>query len=70
GFIITGSDILRVDRKRWPLDRDPFLLETCAPGVFAAGDVRQGSGKRVATAVGEGATAVMSVWQYRSHHNI
>lgn len=70
GFIVTGADIALADRKRWPLERDPFLLETNAPGVFAAGDVRHGSGKRVATAVGEGATAVMSVWQYRSHHNL
>ncbi len=70
GFIVTGADITLEDRRRWQLERDPFLLETCAPGVFAAGDVRHGSGKRVATAVGEGATAVMSVWQYRSHHNL
>jgi thioredoxin reductase (NADPH) len=67
GFIIAGTDILsRGDRKDWPLDRDPYLMETRVPGVFAAGDVRLGPGKRVATAVGEGATAVMSVWQYRS----
>ncbi|MCC2628679.1 MAG: response regulator receiver modulated FAD-dependent pyridine nucleotide-disulfide oxidoreductase [Thermomicrobiales bacterium] len=46
--------------------RDPYLMETSIPGVFAAGDVRLGSAKRVATAVGEGATAVMSVWQYRA----
>ncbi|MBX3070155.1 MAG: FAD-dependent oxidoreductase [Thermomicrobiales bacterium] len=70
GFIVTGADIPLVDKKRWNLERPPFLLETSAPGVFAAGDVRHGSGKRVATAVGEGATAVMSVWQYRSHYNI
>jgi thioredoxin reductase (NADPH) len=67
GFILTGRDLL-IDGKRppgWKLDRDPFLLETSAPGVFAAGDVRHGSGKRVAAAVGEGSMAVMSVWQYR-----
>jgi thioredoxin reductase (NADPH) len=66
GFILTGPDVLAADKGRWPLERDPFLLETNIPGVFAAGDVRHGSGKRVATAVGEGAMAVMSVWQYRS----
>ncbi|HEV2125862.1 MAG TPA: FAD-dependent oxidoreductase, partial [Chloroflexota bacterium] len=67
GFILAGTDVLsRGHRKDWPLDRDPYLMETSVPGVFAAGDVRLGSGKRVATAVGEGATAVMSVWQYRS----
>jgi thioredoxin reductase (NADPH) len=65
GFIVTGPDVLTADRKRWPLERDPLLLETSVPGVFAAGDVRHGSGKRVATAVGEGSMAVMSVWQYR-----
>jgi thioredoxin reductase (NADPH) len=66
GFIVTGPDVLASDKSIWKLDRDPLLLETSVPGVFAAGDVRHGSGKRVATAVGEGATAVMSVWQYRA----
>ena len=66
GFVFTGPDVVAADKNRWPLDRDPFLLETSIPGVFAAGDVRHGSGKRVATAVGEGAMAVMSIWQYRS----
>ncbi len=66
GFVLTGPDVVAADKNRWPLERDPFLLETNVPGVFAAGDVRHGSGKRVATAVGEGAMAVMSVWQYRS----
>jgi thioredoxin reductase (NADPH) len=66
GFLLTGPDLLAAGRpKTWHLERDPFLLETSVPGVFAAGDVRHGSGKRVATAVGEGATAVMSIWQYR-----
>jgi thioredoxin reductase (NADPH) len=46
------------------LERDPFLLETSCPGIFAAGDVRHGSVKRVATAVGEGAMAVALVHQY------
>src|SRR5680860_288332 len=58
GFVFTGPDVVAADKNRWPLDRDPFLLETSIPGVFAAGDVRHGSGKRVATAVGEGAMAV------------
>ena len=66
GFVLTGPDVIATNKSRWPLERDPFLLETNVPGVFAAGDVRHGSGKRVATAVGEGAMAVMSVWQYRS----
>jgi thioredoxin reductase (NADPH) len=67
GFILAGPDVLtQGGAKIWRADRDPYLLETSIPGVFAAGDVRLGSGKRVATAVGEGATAVMSVWQYRS----
>jgi thioredoxin reductase (NADPH) len=68
GFILTGRDLL-VDGRRppgWTLDRDPLLLETSAPGVFAAGDVRHGSGKRVAAAVGEGSMAVISVWGYRA----
>ena len=66
GFILTGPDVIATDKRRWPLERDPFLLESSVPGIFAAGDVRHGSGKRVATAVGEGAMAVMSVWQFRS----
>jgi thioredoxin reductase (NADPH) len=66
GFILTGPDVTpAARRKSGRFDRDPYLLETSIPGVFAAGDVRRGSGKRVATAVGEGATAVISVWQYR-----
>ncbi len=67
GFILAGPDVLtKGGAKSWGLDRDPYLMETSIPGVFAAGDVRLGSGKRVATAVGEGATAVISVWQYRA----
>ena len=60
GFIVTGPDLL-VDGSRppgWPLDRDPLALETSVPGLFAAGDVRRGSTKRVAGAVGDGAMAV------------
>lgn len=58
GFIVTGPT-LKPDR--WSLDRDPFLLETSRPGVFAVGDVRSSSLKRVASAVGEGSSAVQSV---------
>lgn len=71
GFVLTGPDVILEGGKRaWRLDRDPFLLETSVPGVFAAGDVRHGSGKRVSTAVGEGSMAVMSVWQHRAHAGI
>ncbi|MBK8460958.1 MAG: FAD-dependent oxidoreductase [Micropruina sp.] len=66
GFVLTGPDVAAHDGRVWPLDRDPFLLETNVPGVFAVGDVRHGSAKRVATAVGEGASAVLTVWQYRA----
>ena len=63
GFIKTGPD-LDPGRSRaaaWPLPRSPYLLETSLPGVFAVGDVRAGSVKRVASAVGEGSTAVSFV---------
>ncbi len=66
GYIITGPDLLR-DGKRpkgWNLDRDPFLLETSTPGIFASGDVRYGSTKRVASAVGEGSSAVGMIHKY------
>jgi thioredoxin reductase (NADPH) len=66
GFILTGPDFGREDRrpKGWPLDRDPGLLETNVPGVFAVGDVRHGSVKRVASGVGEGSIAVQFIHQY------
>jgi thioredoxin reductase (NADPH) len=66
GFILTGPDLagLDGDRWRWPLRRAPFLLETSRPGVFAAGDVRLASMKRVASAVGEGSSAVSNVHLY------
>jgi thioredoxin reductase (NADPH) len=73
GFILTGPDVLADGRRRpatWTVKREPLLLETSVPGVFAAGDVRHGSGKRVATAVGEGATSIMSVWQYRALNSL
>jgi thioredoxin reductase (NADPH) len=66
GFILSGSDLSK-DGKRpkgWALDRDPFLLETNVPGIFVAGDVRHGSIKRCASAVGEGSIAVQFVHQY------
>jgi thioredoxin reductase (NADPH) len=60
GYVLTGPDLLLDGRRpeSWPLERDPLALETCVPGVFAAGDVRHGSTKRVGGAVGEGAMAV------------
>jgi thioredoxin reductase (NADPH) len=61
-FVRTGIDV--DDSPRWTLKRQPFLLETSRPGVFAAGDVRSGSVKRVASAVGEGAMAVQFVHEY------
>lgn len=66
GYLVTGPDLRRGKQRpsNWPLDRDPFYLETNIPGVFAAGDVRHGSVKRVATAVGEGAMAVAFVHRY------
>jgi thioredoxin reductase (NADPH) len=63
GFVVTGQDVLALDGK-WPLSRSPLLLETSLPGVFAAGDVRFESMKRVASAVGEGAMAVYLVHRY------
>jgi thioredoxin reductase (NADPH) len=60
GFILTGPDLLEGGRRPddWPLNRDPLALETSLPGVFAAGDVRHGSVKRVGGAVGEGSMAI------------
>ncbi len=68
GFVLTGSDLMRGgERPRgWSPDRDPFLLETNVPGVFAVGDVRHGSVKRVASGVGEGSVAVQFIHQYLS----
>jgi len=66
GFILTGQDLMKNGRrpKRWKLKRDPFLLETSVPGIFAAGDVRHGVVRRVASAVGQGAVAVSTVHKY------
>jgi thioredoxin reductase (NADPH) len=66
GFILTGRDLFADGTIRWPLERQPYLLETSMPGVFAAGDVRHGSAKRVAAAVGEGSTAILLIRQYLS----
>jgi thioredoxin reductase (NADPH) len=66
GFILSGPDLMH-DGKRpkgWRPERDPFLLETSVPGIFVAGDVRHGSVKRCASAVGEGSIAVQFVHQY------
>ena len=66
GFVLTGQSLLE-DGKRpmgWGLNREPFLLESSMPGVFEAGDVRQWSVKRIASAVGEGSMAVQFVHQY------
>jgi thioredoxin reductase (NADPH) len=66
GYIRTGRDVIRAapDTGAWPLERDPLPLETSMPGVFAAGDARYRSIKRVASAVGDGATAVRLVHEY------
>ena len=64
GFILTGPDLADDPDARWPADRPPLLHETSLPGVFAAGDVRRGSVKRVASAVGEGAITIPLVHRY------
>jgi thioredoxin reductase (NADPH) len=61
GFVLTGRDVPPDD---WPLEREPYPFESSRPGVFAAGDVRHGSMKRVAGAAGEGSVAVGSVHRY------
>ena len=64
GFVKTGQDLRGEDLAAWPLRRPPFLLETSIPGVFAVGDVRSGSIKRVASAVGEGSICVQLVHRF------
>jgi thioredoxin reductase (NADPH) len=68
GFIETGRDLILKHgedfKKIWKLDREPYLLETCTPGIFAAGDVRSGAMNRIASAVGEGAMAIKFVHEY------
>ena len=68
GFIETGRDLFNYQnfKKVWKLERDPYLLETCIPGIFSAGDVRAGAMNRVASAVGEGAMAIKFVHEYLS----
>lgn len=68
GFVLTGPDLIQDGDhpKGWGLERDPFLLETNVPGIFAVGDVRHGSVKRVASGVGEGSVAVQFIHQYLS----
>jgi thioredoxin reductase (NADPH) len=66
GLILTGPDLVQNGRrpKNWTFDRDPYLLETSVPGIFAAGDVRHGAIRRVASAVGQGAIAISLIHQY------
>lgn len=66
GFVETGKELMRYEnfKKIWKLEREPYLLETCQPGIFAAGDVRAGAMNRVASAVGEGAMAIKFVHAY------
>ena len=66
GYIETGRDLFKSEnfKKTWKLEREPFLLETCIPGIFSAGDVRAGAMNRVASAVGEGAMAIKLVHEY------
>jgi thioredoxin reductase (NADPH) len=65
GYVLTGDDVKKAGR--WSHSRDPYLLETSAPGIFACGDVRLSPVKRVASAVGEGSMAVAFVHQYLAH---
>ena len=66
GFILTGRDLMMNGKlpKQWPLEREPFLLETSVPGIFAAGDVHLGTNHRVASAVGEGGIAIAAIKSY------
>ena len=70
GFLETGSGLTRYEnfQKIWTQERKPFLLETCSPGIFAAGDVRAGAMNRVASAVGEGSMAIKFVHEYLSQN--
>ncbi len=67
GFVLSGADTINSQDKEnrtWKEDRDPFHLESTVPGIFVAGDIREGSIKRVASAVGEGSVAVQLIQQY------
>ena len=68
GYLLTGPDLQMTDPASWPLTRAPAWLETSVPDVFAAGDIRHGSIKRVAAAVGEGSTAAMLVREHLNRH--
>jgi thioredoxin reductase (NADPH) len=70
GYVLTGGDLEPEHRRSWPLSRDPLPLETCIPGVFAAGDLRHGSIKRCASAASEGAMAAALVEQYLASGNV
>jgi thioredoxin reductase (NADPH) len=67
GFVVTGDDLTDDD---WSEERSPALVETSIPGVFAVGDVRRGSVKRVASAVGEGAIAVQLLHRYLQDESV
>jgi len=62
GYVLTGDDVVKAGR--WSLDRDPYLLESSVPGVFACGDVRLSPVKRVASAVGEGSMAIAFIHKF------
>ena len=62
GYVLSGADAQRTGA--WPAERDPYLLETTVPGIFAVGDVRAGSVKRIASGVGEGSMAIAFVHRY------
>lgn len=66
GFLLSGPDVMEANEqcRRWPIEREPYFLESSQPGAFFAGDVRSGSVKRVASAVGEGSMAVQLVHRY------
>ncbi|WP_235298156.1 FAD-dependent oxidoreductase [Portibacter marinus] len=70
GFIETGRELSKYDDypRFWKLDREPFLLETCVPGIFASGDVRAGAMNRVASAVGEGSMTIKFIHEYLAEH--
>ena len=68
GFVLTGEHV--VERGAWPLERSPLMLESSHPGVFAAGDVRYRSIKRVAAAVGQGAAAVQQIHDHLTHEKL
>lgn len=72
GYLETGKELSRYDdyEKVWKLERTPYLLETCTPGIFAAGDVRAGAMNRVASAVGEGAMSIKYVHEYLADSNL